>query len=315
MSKGYELSGLAYFDSQQRLDSIKFQKVKLSDYFSGNALFSSGKLENILTINGQMYDYTKVKINKPFFSTTKLLVKVNLSKLKLRKGIVLDNFTGSFNLNEVFEGSGIGNLNNGPEVKLTIAVNDNEKTIKVYSASAGEVLLRSNIYSSGYGGTMNLKLRQKFGQDAKGTLQISNLRVIGAPFLAKLVSLSSIEGILGLLASNGMVFNEIKADYSVNKNYLTIKNGVATNPSFGITLAGSREMSKKIINYSGVLSPAYSINGLVKKIPLIGTLIGGKEGEGAFGINYFATGALRDPRITVNPLSIITPGQFRELLN
>jgi hypothetical protein len=74
-------------------------------------------------------------------------------------------------------------------------------------------------------------------------------------------------------------------------------------------------MRKKTINYSGVLSPVYSLNGMVKKLPLVGGLIGGNEGEGFFGINYFATGALQDPLLTINPLSIITPGKFRELLN
>ena len=313
-SEGYELIGLAYFDREQKLETIKFHKVKLNDYFLGSALFSVGELENILNINGNMYDYQKSPKQSLRQPKKKLKVTVNLSKLMVRKDLVLNQFNGSFNFTKVLKGSGFGRLNGGPEVQVDLVLNNKKKSYKVFSSNAGDVLLNSNIYSSGYGGELNFALDQQPGQDSKGSIQIKKMRIIGAPFLAKLISLSSIKGILDLLGSNGMVFDEIKAEYSLNKEILKIKNGIAVSPSFGLTLSGTREMSKKIINYNGVLTPAYSLNRIVKKIPLIGSILGGNEGEGAIGINYFATGALRDPRVTVNPLSIIAPGKFRELL-
>ena len=240
---------------------------------------------------------------------------MNITTLKVKKDLELSKFNGLFDLDKNFKGSGTANLNGGPKIQIDLETNNDRKSYKVYSSNAGDVLLKSNIYSSGFGGEINFELRKQFGKNFEGSLHITDMRVIGAPFLAKLISLSSVEGILDLLGSNGMVFNKIEADYSLDENYLRIKNGIAVNQSFGLTLSGARDMSKKTISYNGVLSPVYSLNGIVKKIPLIGNLLGGKEGEGAFGINYFATGALRDPRIMVNPLSIITPGKFRELLN
>jgi hypothetical protein len=38
-----------------------------------------------------------------------------------------------------------------------------------------------------------------------------------------------------------------------------------------------------------------------------------KRREGLFGFNYRMTGAADDPRVSVNPLSILTPGMFREI--
>ena len=314
-SKGYELVGLIYLDLNQIIKKVKVHKVKLSDYFLGSASFVTGELENTVNIDGLMYDYEKSPKNTPLASRKNLKVIVNLSKLKLRRNLEINNFNGLFELNENLKGLGFGNLNNGPEVQIKLDFINDKKRYKVFSRNAGDVLLRSNIYSSGYGGELNFELYHQPGTDVAGSLHIRDMKVIGAPFLAKLISLSSIEGILGLLNSNGMVFNEIKAEYSLNKDFLHIENGIAINPSFGITLSGTREMNKKLINYRGLLSPAYSLNSIVKKIPLIGNLLGGNEGEGVFGINYFATGALRDPLITVNPLSIIAPGKFRELLN
>jgi hypothetical protein len=242
-------------------------------------------------------------------------VVLDIASLKVREDLALEPFQGSFNYKEAFKGTGVGLLNGGPEVKINLELAHDRKVFKVFTKSAGDVLLRSKVYSNGYGGEMHFELRQKLGKEYEGDLHINGLTVIGAPFLAKLISLSSIEGLLDLLSTNGMVFDNIKADYALDEDFLYIKSGFATSPSFGITLSGKREMRKKTINYSGVLSPVYSLNGMVKKLPLVGGLIGGDEGEGFFGINYFATGALQDPLLTINPLSIITPGKFRELLN
>ena len=50
-------------------------------------------------------------------------------------------------------------------------------------------------------------------------------------------------------------------------------------------------------------------------VTIVGNILGGDKGEGVFGVNYFATGKINDPKISVNPLSIIAPGQFRNFLN
>ena len=315
LSKGYDLSGVAFFDLKQRIQKVDFNRVKLSDYFLGDAKYSTGKIENSLLINGQKYDYEKAPKSQFFSSQKNVKVILDIASIKVREDLALEPFKGSFNYKEAFKGTGVGLLNGGPEVKIKIDLASDRKIFKVFTKNAGDVLLRSKVYSNGYGGEMHFELRQQLGKEYEGDLHIKSLTVIGAPFLAKLISLSSIEGILDLLGTNGMVFDNIKADYALDEDFLYIKSGFATSPSFGITLSGKRETRKKTINYSGVLSPVYSLNGMVKKLPLVGGLIGGNEGEGFFGINYFATGELQDPLLTINPLSIITPGKFRELLN
>lgn len=55
----------------------------------------------------------------------------------------------------------------------------------------------------------------------------------------------------------------------------------------------------------GVISPVYMLNG-------VGAILT-KRGEGVFGFNYRLEGTADDPDVSVNPLSILTPGMFREL--
>jgi hypothetical protein len=55
----------------------------------------------------------------------------------------------------------------------------------------------------------------------------------------------------------------------------------------------------------GVISPIYLLNG-------IGALFT-RKGEGLFGFNYRLQGNAKDPKVSINPLSILTPGMFREI--
>jgi hypothetical protein len=54
-----------------------------------------------------------------------------------------------------------------------------------------------------------------------------------------------------------------------------------------------------------VISPVYLLNG-------IGSLFT-RRGEGVFGFTYTVTGTTGRPQVSVNPLSILTPGMFREI--
>lgn len=55
----------------------------------------------------------------------------------------------------------------------------------------------------------------------------------------------------------------------------------------------------------GVISPVYLLNGFGAVLT--------RRGEGLFGFNYTLRGTADDPQVQVNPLSILTPGMFREL--
>src|SRR3546814_1328372 len=66
-----------------------------------------------------------------------------------------------------------------------------------------------------------------------------------------------------------------------------LDDGVATTElmriygaSLGLTAKGNIDFDRDAIDLTGVVVPAYSINNFLSKIPLLGTILTGGEGEG-----------------------------------
>jgi len=60
--------------------------------------------------------------------------------------------------------------------------------------------------------------------------------------------------------------------------------------------------------------PAYTVNTMLTKIPLVGLLLSGGQNDGVFGLSYRVHGSMSSPTLTVNPLSAIAPGILRRIL-
>ncbi|MEI2686928.1 MAG: hypothetical protein V9G14_12390 [Cypionkella sp.] len=112
-------------------------------------------------------------------------------------------------------------------------------------------------------------------------------------------------GFLEQLNGEGLVFNNAEADFLLTPKALQIKRGSAIGASLGVSMAGVYQSASDQLTMQGVVSPIYLLNG-------IGAILT-RRGEGLFGFNYELRGKASDPQVSVNPLSILTPGMFREI--
>ena len=68
------------------------------------------------------------------------------------------------------------------------------------------------------------------------------------------------------------------------------------------------------MNLNGTVVPAYTLNTILSRIPIIGTILMGGKGEGLIALNYRIEGTRADPNVTFNPASALTPGILRKLI-
>jgi hypothetical protein len=138
-----------------------------------------------------------------------------------------------------------------------------------------------------------------------GSLVAQRVRVRGTPALAALLGAISVVGLVQQLNGDGIVFDQVQASFILTPNAVNFRRSSATGASLGISVEGLYELGTGRLNLQGVFSPVYLVNG-------IGAVLT-RRGEGLFGFNYKVTGTSEDPKVKVNPLSILTPGMFREI--
>ncbi|MBN8531785.1 MAG: AsmA-like C-terminal domain-containing protein, partial [Alphaproteobacteria bacterium] len=145
-----------------------------------------------------------------------------------------------------------------------------------------------------------------------GNFSSKDMLVAQAPMLAKLLSLVSFSGLADALSGKGIRFDTIEGKFEWMDKKLQIKEAYLFGSAMGITTQGEVNLHKDTLALQGTIVPAYMLNSVFGNIPLLGPLLSGGETKGGmFAANYSVKGGMDNPDISVNPLSMLTPGFLR----
>ncbi|MCE8420551.1 DUF3971 domain-containing protein [Rhodovulum sulfidophilum] len=230
-------------------------------------------------------------------------VAIALDRVRVGNGLQLTGVRGQLSGSS---GGFEARVAGGAPISVSLMPARSGMAVRVRSADAGAVLGAAGIYGRASGGTLDLVLNPtgKAGH-YDGNARIANLRVGGTPVTVELLSAISVIGILELLDGEGLSFSDVEAQFRLVPGAVEIREGSAIGPSLGVSLQGVYLTGSKRMDFRGVLSPVYMFNG-------IGSVLT-RKGEGLLGFNFSLKGDPSDPEVGVNPLSILTPGMFREL--
>ena len=95
-------------------------------------------------------------------------------------------------------------------------------------------------------------------------------------------------------------------------NIYKIINGKAYGGLMALTAEGNIDKYKNDIDIKGIVAPTHGIDSWISNIPILGAIMTGIEGGGVVAANYSVKGSIKDPKYFVNPLSVLTPGIFKE---
>lgn len=189
---------------------------------------------------------------------------------------------------------------------------NSDGVLRLVSTDAGALAKFADLYTRMEGGNVDLKL-QTGGKSSAGVATVTNFALRDEPAFRRLVSAAP--------ANSGeavdpavMRFQRMTAVFTRSPGALEIKDAVIYNPSMGLTTSGNIDFASGTIDVSGTFVPAYSLNTIVTKIPVVGVLLAGGQNEGVFGLTYRVQGALSRPEVAVNPLSAIAPGILRKIV-
>lgn len=194
-----------------------------------------------------------------------------------------------------------------------------KRIFRLNTNDAGKALYAAGLYENVHGGTLIIYGEPQGGDlrgDLYGSMRMENFRVVKAPALASLLSLMSLGGVRDLLGNEGIVFSKLESDFEwrfrPDGNVLVIKDGKTSGSSVGLTFGGNINRGTKMTDISGTIIPMTEINSIIGSIPIIGNLLGGDTG--LIAATYTMRGPTSDPRVAVNPLSVLAPGFLRNIL-
>jgi hypothetical protein len=202
---------------------------------------------------------------------------------------------------------------------LRVRSRDNHQVIYFETEDAGSLFRFTDMYPRMFGGQMWVALDPPTQEQSPqiGTIYIRRFVVRGEPALEKVVSGTAAgPGVQGVprAGASGVDFSEMRADFTRFPGKMAVRDGVVRGPLVGATVEGNIDYTRDEVHMRGTFVPFYGLNNMFGQIPIVGLFLGGGNKEGLVGINYEAVGPPNAPRITVNPVSAITPGILRKLI-
>jgi len=204
-------------------------------------------------------------------------------------------------------------------MKLTVKPDGKVRRLTVTSDAGGTVLEALGLMENLRGGALVISGTFHDDEEPKtplrGRIKMKNFHAVDVPVLGKLLVVASLTGAVDMLKGKGVEFTRLNVPFTSTQTQIHLDQGRAFGPSIGITFAGKVDKEKDVLDVRGTIVPAYTINRLLGKIPLIGNILIGGEGEGVFAVNYKVEGSREDPKVSVNPLSALAPGFLRKFFD
>ncbi len=185
--------------------------------------------------------------------------------------------------------------------------------VEAKSPDAGQLLQALGLYNGMSQGDGSLEADYGGAAPAEGKLTLHDFRLSDVPVFAKVLQAVTIYGIGEATSGPGLGFDTAVVPFSVAGDELSLNGARAFSTSLGFTASGTIRLGDEETNIDSTVVPAYAINALLGKIPLIGGLFTAEKGGGLFAVRAHITGPLDDPDVSVNPLSAFTPGALRGL--
>ncbi|MGI4852179.1 MAG: DUF3971 domain-containing protein [Janthinobacterium lividum] len=149
----------------------------------------------------------------------------------------------------------------------------------------------------------------------RGKMRIQDFSIKNVPTLAKVLTFAFPTGLGDLFSNKGLSFDQMRTNFVLAPDKLFITKGRVQGTSLGMTLRGNVGRGKnQNLHLAGSVIPGYVLNSTLPKIiPFLGEILTGGKHEGIFSVSYSIEGTRADPQVSVNPMSLFTPGFLRKI--
>lgn len=220
---------------------------------------------------------------------------------------------------------GKGTLDGGNTFAVQMSANNGPRRMFAESTDAGQTFKLVGFYPNLQGGRMRLEvdLDARGAAEKSGVLWVEDFRVLGDPIISEVYS-SAEGGTAGAARTRGrqgqnnqrevFEFQRLRVPFSLGHGQFVLGDSQIRGPLVGASIRGKVDYNTQRLSLGGTYVPLQGINSAFCDIPLFGPIVSGLDCQGVFGITYAIQGSMAQPQVLVNPLSMLTPGILRGIM-
>lgn len=212
-----------------------------------------------------------------------------------------------------------GELNGRAPVAAHLTQKGSARIINAEARDAGDAFRVMGFYPSVKGGEASLEVNLDAGgaDNKSGTLWARQFIVLGDSVVNDVLTDPDSAAVLGdrkqQVSRQQLVFNQLRAPFTVGGGKFRLRDAYMNGPMLGATMRGMVDFKAQTVDLGGTYVPLYGLNSALGSIPILGKVLVGRQGEGVVGITFAIKGKLDEPTVLVNPMSVMTPGIFRQI--
>ena len=214
-----------------------------------------------------------------------------------------------------------GKLNGKSAAVVELEQKNGARLLKAEALDAGAAFRLVGFYGNIVGGKASLQVNLDAGSAGakSGTLWAQDFAVVGDAVMTDVLTDPGAAAVLGnrkqQIARSRIVFKRLRAPFVVGGGKFRLNDAYMNGPALGATMRGTADFKSQTVDLSGTYVPLYGLNSALGAIPILGRVLVGRQGEGVVGITFAIKGKLDDPNVLVNPISVMTPGIFRQIFD
>lgn len=278
---GPTYDGRTFFKSLFKMGDLSKERPKARDPSKGVDL--DAQIENVVGSGNETLRQVKIKVSHRDGKLTALNGKAQLSK--------------------------------GKDVAVLLKRNNGKRTLYAETNDAGKIFKLIDFYPNMIGGHARLELDLDGAGAASqtGILWTENFRILGDAVASEVFAGAGGGKTKRKVTRQVFDFTRLRMPFSVGHDQFVIQKSYLRGPVLGASVSGKVDYRLRRVNLGGSYIPLQGINSALCGIPVLGEIFTGPKCEGMLGITFGVQGAMANPQVIVNPLSLVAPGIFREI--
>lgn len=305
------------------IDKVDISSFKILDnnfelLLINDTIQNSNNKEFTLSINGKALDlsFLDIKKTKSTFRDIIINLEINVKKFEYLNNTVFSPVEIQGQFKNVWQNLNFNGLfDTGEELIIKINSINGERIFDINSTNSGKTLRIKDITKSITGGNLKFYGKYKSNNDDnffESSLTLENFAIKKKSKLANFIKVIRVFDIKKQLDGDTEDFEYAEMKITKFNHIYQITDGKAYGGLMALTAEGNINKDENDIDIKGIVAPTHGIDSWVGNIPILGAIMTGIEGGGVVAANYSVKGKIKDPKYFVNPLSVLTPGIFKE---